>query len=86
MKTLQDLYEEIKKSDDLKKSLAESVKAGNVAEFLKAHDCGATMDELKEFVAEKVNRDKPIELSEDDLEMVAGGCSDICYGGFTNCY
>ena len=56
-----------------------------VTEFLKAHDCDATVEELKEFVAEKRAQDKPVELSEDELEKVAGGfafssvgCSDDC--------
>ena len=79
MKTLQEVYEEIKESDDLKRALAEAVKAGKVTEFLKAHGCDATEDELKEFVAEKAAQDKPIELSDEELEKVAGG---IC--SFTN--
>ncbi len=72
MKTLQALYEEVKASDDLKKALAEAVKAGKVMDFLKANDCDATYDELKEFVAEKAAQDRPIELSEDELKKVAG--------------
>ena len=90
MKTLQELYEEVKASDDLKRALAEAVKSDNVTDFLKAHGCDSTADELKEFVAEKVNRNRPLrELSEDELENVAGGtgmvttdcsgyCSDNC--------
>ena len=86
MKTLQEFYEELKASDDLKKSLAEAVMAGKITEFLKAHDCDATADELKEFVAGKAAQDKPMrELSDDELEMVAGGgsfdsalCSTLC--------
>ena len=87
MKTLQELYDEVKKSDDLKKSLAEAVKAGKVTEFLKAHDCDATVDELKEFVAEKAAQDSPIELSEDELEKVAGGhrVSNFCSKACTKC-
>ena len=87
MKTLQEVYEEVKASDDLKKSLAESVKAGKVTEFLKAHDCDATVEELKEFVAEKAAKDRPIELSEDELEMVAGGysLSNFCSTACTEC-
>ncbi len=74
MKTLQEVYEEITKSDDLKRALAETVKADKVTDFLKAHGCDATADELREFVAEKVNRDRPLrELSEDELANVAGG-------------
>jgi predicted ribosomally synthesized peptide with nif11-like leader len=77
MKTLQEFYEEVKTSDDLKKSLAEAVKAGKVTEFLKANGCDATADELKEFVVVKAAQDKPMrEISEEELEHVAGG------GGF----
>ncbi|MBQ7592918.1 MAG: Nif11-like leader peptide family RiPP precursor [Synergistaceae bacterium] len=87
MKTLQEFYEEVKTSDDLKKLLAEAAKSGKITEFLKAHDCDATADELKEFVAGKVAQDKPIELSDEELEKVAGGdgedlnslhCTDRC--------
>ncbi len=73
MKTLQEMYEEIKKSNDLKKALSEAVKAGKVTDFMKAHDCDATYDELKEFVAEKTAQDSPIELSDEELDNVAGG-------------
>ena len=73
MKTLQEFYEEVKTSNDLKKSLAEAVKAEKVTEFLKANGCDATFDELKEFVAEKTTQDKPIELDDEELDMVAGG-------------
>lgn len=77
MKTLQDLYEEVKAGDDLKKALAEAVKADKVTEFLKANGCDATLDELKEFVAEKAAKDESLRgLSEDELEMVAGGVSE----------
>ena len=91
MKTLQEMYEEVKASDGLKKSLAEAVKAGKVTEFLKAHDCDATVEELKEFVAEKVAKDKPIKLDDEELDMVAGGDGDpfeysnLCTQGCTAC-
>ncbi|MBQ7592917.1 MAG: Nif11-like leader peptide family RiPP precursor [Synergistaceae bacterium] len=86
MKTLQEFYEEVKTSDELKKALAEAAKSGKITEFLKAHDCDATADELKEFVAGKVAQDKPVELSDEELENVAGGtgtgnsvgCSGMC--------
>ena len=85
MKTLQEVYEEVKASDDLKKALAEAVKAGKVTEFLKAHDCDATVDELKEFVAEKAAKDKPVELGEDELEKVAGGTGSTYYAPSALC-
>ena len=88
MKTLQEFYEEVKTSDELKKALAEAARSGKITEFLKAHDCDATADELKEFVAEKTAKDKPIELDEEALENVAGGtgipsveCSAFCSTG-----
>ena len=76
MKTLQELYEEVKASDDLKRALAEAVKAGNVTEFLKAHGCDATADELKEFVAGKAAQDRKLKLDDDELDVAAGGMGD----------
>lgn len=74
MKSLHELYEEVKAGDELKKALAAAVKADKVTEFLKDHGCDSTAEELKEFVAEKLNRGKPMrELSEDELDRVAGG-------------
>ena len=40
MKTLQEFYEEVKVSDELKKEFAEAVRADKITDFLKAHDCG----------------------------------------------
>ena len=77
MKTLQEFYDEVKTSDELKKALAEAAKSGKITEFLKAHDCDATADELKEFVAGKVAQDKPMELDEEALENVAGGTAPM---------
>ena len=49
MKSLAELYEEIIASDDLKKELAEAGKDKEaLAEFLKKHDCSATVDEFFE--------------------------------------
>lgn len=41
MKTLQELYSEILKSEELKKALAEAVKNNTAGGFLKAHGCAA---------------------------------------------
>ena len=67
------------------------MKAGKVTEFLKAHDCDATEDELKEFVAEKAAQDSKLELSDEELEKVAGGdlstapCGIDCSKNCTGC-
>ena len=44
-----------------------------MTEFLKAHGCDATADELKEFVAEKAAQDRKLKLSDEELDTAAGG-------------
>ena len=93
MKTVQELYGEIIASDELKKAFVEAMRADKLGDFLKAHGCEATEEEIREFVETKAAKDVPIELSEDELEHVAGGtfatqtcgctgktyeCSDTC--------
>lgn len=93
MKTIQELYSEIMANDEQKKAFVEAMKAGELGDFLKAHDCEATEGEVKEFIETKAAEDAPIELSENELEHVAGGtfatqtcgctgntyeCSDTC--------
>ena len=73
MKTLQELYTEIMGSDELKKAFLEAAKGGKVADFLKANGCEATAEEIKAFLKEKADQ----ELSDDELDSVAGGtCND----------
>ena len=75
MKTLQELYNEVIQSDELKKEFLEAGKNGKAQEFIKAHGCDATMDEIKVFLEEQAKADK--ELSAEELENVAGGaCND----------
>ena len=77
MKTIQELYAKIIASDELKKALVEAMKANKLEDFLKAHDCEATVEEVQEFVETKAAANAPIELSDDQLKYVAGGsCVD----------
>ena len=74
MKTLQELYKEVIASEELKKEFMEASKdeknaQKNVEEFLKKHGCDATYDDLQAFFKEK----NAGELSEDEVEAVAGG-------------
>ena len=93
MKTVQELYSEIVASDELKKAFVEAMKANKLEDFLKAHGCEATEEEIKEYIETKAAEDAPIELSDDELRAVAGGsvatntcgctgntyeCSDTC--------
>ena len=54
MKTLQELYKEIMANEKLKDEIVKAYKAGKVVEFVKAHGCNATMDEIMEFAKSKV--------------------------------
>ena len=75
MKTLQELYNEVIKSEELKKEFLEAGKNGKAEEFIKAHGCDATLDEIKAFLENLTKEDKA--LSADELENVAGGtCND----------
>ena len=71
MKTLQELYNEVIQSDELKKEFLEAGKNGTAEAFLKAHGCDATLDEIKAFLEDLMKSDK--ELSADELENAAGG-------------
>ena len=73
MKTMQELYSEIVASDELKKAIVEAMKADKLEDFLKAHGCEATAEEVQEFMDAKASGDVPIELSDDELKYVAGG-------------
>lgn len=75
MKTIEQLYEEIQNSEELKKELTASIKENTTDAFLKKHDCDADMRSVMAFM----NNLKSGELSEDDLENVAGGDG---HGGF----
>ena len=71
MKTLQELYSEIVKSDELKKQFTEAAKNNTVVDFAKANGVETTMDEIKAFLegVQKANA----ELAPEELENAAGG-------------
>ena len=71
MKTIQELCNEVMASEELKEELKEASQKGKVEEFLKQHDCNATMDELMSFLEGVQSEDE--DLSLDELELVAGG-------------
>ena len=54
MKTLDELFEEVKADKALKTKLIEAVKEGKQEEFLKAHNCNATTEEALEFAKAKI--------------------------------
>ena len=73
MKALQALYDEIIASDELKKEFSGSIATKeDAAAFLKKHECSATVDELIEFIKEKLPASGR-KMSEEELSAVAGG-------------
>ena len=71
MKTLQELYMEVMSNEELKKQFVEVAKSNKQLDFIKGHGCDTTLDELKVFIEEKANEDKPLNVNE--LENAVGG-------------
>lgn len=75
MKSLEELYAEIQNDESLKQEFVNSFKEGGVENFLKDHECNATAEDVMNYM----NSLRDGAVSDDDLDMVAGGgCS-----GFT---
>ena len=71
MKSLQEFFDQIMASDSLKKQYAESAQNGTLLDFAKSLGTEPTLDEIKDFIKEKMGQDEPLSL--DDMETVAGG-------------
>ena len=68
MKTIEEFYSEISGSKELQEEL-KSTSGAMLAEFLKKHNCGASVKEFTEFLDAKNNG----EIGDNDAEKVAGG-------------
>ena len=79
MKTLEELYNEIMENNELKEECQEAINAGRQEEFLKKHDCSATLEEAIAFVDAKNEQNDEISL--DLLESAAGGTENQSSGG-----
>ena len=77
MKTLslEELYKKVMSSDELKKEYFAAANEGRLVEFLGAHDCRATLEELQKFLSSPEALPQG-EISDDELDSVAGG---TCY-------
>ena len=73
MKTLNELYTEVTASDALKAEFLALKTPEEIVAFAKKNGCDATLDDIKAFFEEK--QKAAGELSEEDLEQVAGGKS-----------
>lgn len=84
MKTIDELYKEIRTNEALKEEFLQAVGNGTGGDFLKKHGCDASHQDIMDY-AKGLGE---VELSEDDLENVSGGCkpeSDKCHT-FYDCY
>ncbi len=70
MKTLEELYIEVKADGALMQEYKAACDNGKVAEFLRAHECAATGDEVNAFLSAHGTSG---ELSDDELDDVAAG-------------
>ena len=79
MKTLQELYDEVISSDELKKEFISASSDGSGAKaFLEMHGCDSSLEELSAFLKEKFDSENGgmKELEDADLDEVAGGGKD----------
>lgn len=70
-KTINEIYEEVMKSDLLKQGFLAAEKTGTLKAFAEKLGCEADVEEIQTFLKSKLNEDK--ELSLDELDQVAGG-------------
>lgn len=70
MKTIEELYNEVIASEELKKEFA-SLKPEQLESFAEKYGCKATLDEIKAFLAEHIPNSES--LSDEELTQIAGG-------------
>ena len=68
--TIEEAYKKITSSEELKKAAIEALKSGKGNEFLKEHGFDLTIDQINDAL-----KNKKGELSKDELNAAAGGCS-----------
>ena len=73
MKTLQELYDQIKNDDAQKTAFVEAMKASKAVDFLREQGCDVTAEELQEFLGYEANQLESLELSDSELKDIAGG-------------
>ena len=73
MKTIQELYSEVLKNEELKKDFSEAVQSKTVEDFLKAQGCEASMEDVAAFLKEQ--QAKIGEVADNELDIVSGGCN-----------
>ncbi len=73
--TLQEMYDKVMASEELKKSFAEAAQDRSKLEaWLKSNGSNATVEQVGEFLKSKQTSG---EVSDDELENVAGGSDSV---------
>ena len=70
-KTIAQVFEEVKGDAALQKEFFAAEKSGAIEAFAAAHGCKATAEEVLAFLKTKLS--EPGELSDEELDQVAGG-------------
>lgn len=73
MKTIEELYNEINASEELKKAVSEIKDKEAMTEFLKQHGCEASVEEFGKLVESQ----REGEIEDDAADAAAGGLSII---------
>ena len=71
MKTLAEFIKEIEGSKELQEELKKLTGKDAAGAFLKKHGCGASADELAEYIRAQIKGRR--ELTDDEVSKVAGG-------------
>ena len=77
MKTFEDFYKEINESEELRKAASEIRDKTALADFLKEHDCEASMDEVEKYVKSQIEG----EIGDDAAAAAAGGIAETEVNG-----
>ncbi len=79
--TLQEMYDKVMASEELKKSFAEAAQdKEKLTEWLRANGSDATVEQVAEFLKAKQASG---EVSDEELENVAGGIDNCGHGTFS---
>ena len=75
MKTLEELYNEVAASEELREEFIKAAETKETLEdFLRKYDCEATVEEVAGFLKGKM--DEEGKLSDEELDAVAGGSKE----------
>ena len=78
MKTIEEMFEEINASEELRKAISEIRDRSSMTDFLKKHECEATAEDFEKYVKTRTEG----EVGDDEAASVAAGA--LHYIGYLN--